>query len=81
MKTMGLSAGRGYRKCAKIVGEVMGNFSSSRRCVDLRHPRPVGAGLQHALPDRGRAGQFGSIAAIVRGDALHEARLSRSPTT
>ncbi len=26
MKTMGLSAGRGYRKCAKIVGEGMGNF-------------------------------------------------------
>jgi DNA gyrase subunit A len=26
MKSMGLSAGRGYRKCAKIVGEVMGNF-------------------------------------------------------
>ena len=26
MKTMGLSAGRGYRTCAKIVGEVMGNF-------------------------------------------------------
>jgi DNA gyrase subunit A len=26
MKTMGLSPGRGYRKCAKIVGEVMGNF-------------------------------------------------------
>src|ERR671927_470556 len=26
MKTMGLSANRGYRKCAKIVGEVMGNF-------------------------------------------------------
>ena len=26
MKTMGLSASRGYRKCAKIVGEVMGNF-------------------------------------------------------
>ena len=26
MKTMGLSARRGYRKCAKIVGEVMGNF-------------------------------------------------------
>src|SRR5437588_1024377 len=25
-KTMGLSATRGYRKCAKIVGEVMGNF-------------------------------------------------------
>src|SRR5437667_1156619 len=26
MKTMGLSATRGDRKCAKIVGEVMGNF-------------------------------------------------------
>src|SRR5947207_14112510 len=26
MKTMGLSATRGYRKCAKIVGQVMGNF-------------------------------------------------------
>jgi DNA gyrase subunit A len=26
MKAMGLSATRGYRKCAKIVGEVMGNF-------------------------------------------------------
>src|SRR6202163_4521658 len=26
MKTMGLSSGRGYRKCAKVVGEVMGNF-------------------------------------------------------
>ncbi|OFW28266.1 MAG: DNA gyrase subunit A [Acidobacteria bacterium RIFCSPLOWO2_02_FULL_65_29] len=26
MKTMGLTPTRGYRKCAKIVGEVMGNF-------------------------------------------------------
>src|SRR6476620_2278816 len=26
MKTLGLSAGRGYRKCAKIVGDVMVNF-------------------------------------------------------
>ncbi|MBM3770268.1 MAG: DNA gyrase subunit A [Acidimicrobiia bacterium] len=26
MKTMGLSSTRGYRKCAKMVGEVMGNF-------------------------------------------------------
>ncbi len=26
MKSMGLSATRGYRKCAKIIGEVMGNF-------------------------------------------------------
>ena len=26
MKTMGLSSTRAYRKCAKIVGEVMGNF-------------------------------------------------------
>jgi DNA gyrase subunit A len=26
MKNMGLSSTRGYRKCAKIIGEVMGNF-------------------------------------------------------
>ena len=26
MKTMGLAPTRGYRKCAKIIGEVMGNF-------------------------------------------------------
>jgi len=26
MKTMGLASNRAYRKCAKIVGEVMGNF-------------------------------------------------------
>src|ERR671924_258754 len=26
MKNMGLASNRGYRKCAKIVGEVMGNF-------------------------------------------------------
>src|SRR5215510_6204143 len=26
MKAMGLASNRGYRKCAKIVGEVMGNF-------------------------------------------------------
>src|SRR6187431_961546 len=26
MKTMGLASTRGYRKCAKIVGEVMGNY-------------------------------------------------------
>ena len=26
MRTMGLGSNRGYRKCAKIVGEVMGNF-------------------------------------------------------
>src|SRR6186713_1179425 len=26
MKMMGLGANRGYRKCAKIVGEVMGNY-------------------------------------------------------
>ena len=26
MRAMGLASNRGYRKCAKIVGEVMGNF-------------------------------------------------------
>ena len=46
---MGLSSTRGYRKCAKIVGEVMGNYPPARRRLDLRHARPHGAGLQHAL--------------------------------
>ena len=48
MKQMGLSSTRGYRKCAKIVGEVMGNYHPARRRVDLRHAGPHGAGLQHA---------------------------------
>ena len=26
MRAMGLASNRGYRKCAKIVGEVMGNY-------------------------------------------------------
>ena len=58
MKTMGLSATRGYRKCAKIVGEVMGNFHPHGDAVDLRHARPAGAGLQHALSPGGRPGQL-----------------------
>ena len=48
MRTMGLASNRAYRKCAKIVGEVMGNFHPHGDAADLRHPGPPGAGLQHA---------------------------------
>ena len=61
MKAMGLSSTRGYRKCAKIVGEVMGNYHPARRRVDLRHAGPPRAGLQHAPPLVDGQGNFGSI--------------------
>src|SRR6266496_4194674 len=68
MKTMGLSATRGYRKCAKIVGEVMGNFHPH----GVRHARPDGAGLQHALSDRRRPGKLRiDRRRSARGDAVH----------
>ena len=72
MKAMGLSSTRGYRKCAKIVGEVMGNYHPARRRVDLRHARPHGAGLQHALAARRRPGQLRlDRRRPAGGDAVH----------
>ena len=69
---MGLASTRGYRKCAKIVGEVMGNYPSARRRVDLRHARPPRAGLQHALPARRRPGQLRlDRRRPAGGDAVH----------
>ena len=47
-----------YRKCAKIVGEVIGNYHPHGDALDLRHARPPGAGLQHALPPGRRPGQL-----------------------
>ena len=72
MKTMGLSATRGYRKCAKIVGEVMGNFhphgDASIYDTLVRH----GAGLQHALPAGRRPGQLRiDRRRPAGGDAVH----------
>ena len=72
MRTMGLASNRAYRKCAKIVGEVMGNFHPARGRVHLRHARTPRTALQHALstgrrPGELRVGRRGS----PRGHALH----------
>ena len=41
---------RGYVKCARVVGDVMGQLPPARRRVDLRRPGPDGADLVAALP-------------------------------
>ena len=49
-----------------------GQLPSPRRCVHLRHARADGAGLQHALPARERAGQFRlDRRRSAGGDAVH----------
>ena len=58
MRTMGLASNRAYRKCAKIVGEVMGNYHPHGDALDLRHAGAPGAGLQHALHPGRRPGKF-----------------------
>jgi hypothetical protein len=58
MKTMGLSATRGYRKCAKIVGEVMGNFHPHGDASIYDTLVPPRAGLQHAVAARRRPGEL-----------------------
>jgi DNA gyrase subunit A len=61
MKTMGMSSTRGYRKCAKIVGEVMGNFhphgDASIYDTLVRMAQPFS--LRYPLVDG--QGNFGSI--------------------
>ena len=72
MRTMGLASNRAYRKCAKIVGEVMGNYHPARRRVDLRHAGPPGAGLQHALSPGRRPGELRiGRRRPAGGDAVH----------
>ena len=82
MKAMGLASNRGYRKCAKIVGEVMGNYHPHGDALDLRHAGPPGAGLQHALPAGRRAGQLRlDRRRPAGGDAVHgSAARRRWPT-
>ena len=46
---------RGYNKCARVVGEVMGAVPPARRRVDLRRPGAPRAGLVAALPAGRRA--------------------------
>src|SRR4029079_18635793 len=61
MKTMGLGPTRGYRKCAKIVGEVMGNFhphgDASIYDTLVRHARVVN--MRYRVVDG--QGNFGAI--------------------
>ena len=61
MKTMGLAANRGYRKCAKIVGEVMGNFHphGDASIYDTRVRMAQDFNMRYPLVDG--QGNFGSI--------------------
>src|SRR5213592_1278565 len=61
MKTMGLSSTRGYRKCAKIVGEVMGNFHphGDQSIYDTLVRMAQDFNMRYALVDG--QGNFGSI--------------------
>jgi DNA gyrase subunit A len=61
MKTMGLSSTRGYRKCAKIVGEVMGNFHphGDASIYDTLVRLAQGFNMRYPLVDG--QGNFGSI--------------------
>ncbi len=58
MYELGLTSTKPYRKCAKIVGEVLGKYHPARRHACLRRARPPRAGFQHALPARRRPGQL-----------------------
>ena len=72
MQQMGLQPGPALQKCAKIVGEVMGNYHPHGDERHLRHPRAHGPGLQHARAAGRRPGQLrlrGRRSA--RGHALH----------
>ena len=61
MKTMGLSPTRGYRKCAKIVGEVMGNFHphGDASIYDTLVRMAQDFNMRYALVDG--QGNFGSV--------------------
>src|ERR1041385_8954748 len=76
MKTMGLTAGRGYRKCAKIVGEVMGNFHphGDASIYDTLVRLAQEFNMRYTLVDG--QGNFGSIDADPPAAMLYtEARL------
>ena len=61
MKNMGLASSRGYRKCAKIVGEVMGNFHphGDASIYDTLVRMAQDFNLRYLLTDG--QGNFGSI--------------------
>ena len=49
---------RGYNKCSRVVGEVMGQYHPHGDASDLRRPGAPGPGLVAALPAGRRAGQL-----------------------
>ena len=72
MKTMGLSARRGYRKCAKIVGEVMGNFHPHGDASIYDTLVRLAQDFNMRYPTVDGQGNFGSIDGDPSGgDALH----------
>ena len=58
MRGLRLDPNGAFRKCAKIVGEVMGNYHPHGDQLDLRRAGAAGAGLQRPLPAGRRAGQL-----------------------
>src|SRR5207244_3919960 len=78
MKTMGLSATRGYRKCAKIVGEVMGNFHphGDQSIYDTLVRMAQDFNMRYPLVDG--QGNFGSVDGDMPAAMRYtEARLAR----
>src|SRR5437773_3515286 len=61
MKTMGLSSTRGYRKCAKIVGEVMGNFHPHGDASIYDTPVRMAQDFNMRYPLVDGQGNFGSV--------------------
>ena len=61
MRLMGLASNRTYRKCAKIVGEVMGNFhpQGDASIYDTRVRLAQGFNMRYPLVDG--QGNFGSV--------------------
>ena len=61
MRTMGLASNRAYRKCAKIVGEVMGNFHphGDASIYDTLVRLAQGFNMRYPLVDG--QGNFGSV--------------------
>ena len=58
MRELKLDPDGGYKKCATIVGDVMGKYPPARRPGDLRRAGAPGPGFRRALPAGRRPGQL-----------------------
>ena len=54
----GFRPDKSFSKCARVVGEVMGQYHPHGDAADLRRPRPTGAAVVAALPARAGSGQL-----------------------